>query len=622
MKGFKLISEAEDSYHIQHKNGRKFTVDKKGLNKKAHEQIKKLACGGAVQNFDDGGTPQALQPSDDSGAQQPAVNDVLTPNLPAARSDTEMAADQDRQQIVDRYNRMVPTTDKMIVDGGAQNFDPQYWKYAQDAIASDKETNAAAASNQAKNIHETNAARLQAGLQPLPAPDTVQTAEAPKGTDLPPVPGGAQPGSFQDQSQAQPVDPLSQYTQAQNKNLQGQQQDISNYMKQSGASEAAGSQAFNDYFKQSQQLESPEQIYAKHDAANKELLSSLVDNKIDPNRYVNNMSTGQKILAGVAMALGGAGAGRGGTNLAYEHLQNAVNADINSQLNDQTNKMNLYKMNRQNANDEVQARLMTQNQMFTMVQAKLAQAASQSANADRRMNASNMVRQLQSQIDGNNLQLALQGGQKQQSGPNGLSAQDPATLVPIMAKMKGLTPEQQTKVYDEIDVAKTVAMNKDRIKQAFLDASKDVRSVSAIAGYEPGSVMKLKQSILPLFKDIDSTVRQAAMDETFQNVVPARNDTPDRIKQRSEGLDNWLNSKSQGSAALGAGINLNNYAMTANKPTFSPQQPQSQQYLNYVKANQNNPDPQVQKRVVYLSQKLGVPLNNFQPNQNKKASAF
>src|ERR1019366_7713788 len=68
MKDFKLISEAEDSYHIAHNNGRKFTVDKKGLSPKAHDAIKTMcnggmADGGSVQKLSEDGTVSNSKPT-------------------------------------------------------------------------------------------------------------------------------------------------------------------------------------------------------------------------------------------------------------------------------------------------------------------------------------------------------------------------------------------------------------------------------------------------------------------------------------------------------------------------------------------------------------------------------
>ncbi len=54
--------------------------------------------------------------------------------------------------------------------------------------------------------------------------------------------------------------------------------------------------------------------------------------KLDPNRIWSNASTGDRLLAGFAMALGAVGqAGAGGPNMAIEAMDKAINRDIDAQ---------------------------------------------------------------------------------------------------------------------------------------------------------------------------------------------------------------------------------------------------------------------------------------------------
>lgn len=683
MKNFKLISDADDSYHIQHANGKSFTVMKKDLSEKAHAEIRKLAGGnqmaegGMIQsieevfgrgkgqtpdpNFDpyadptskyvqqnkqeksrqrqdvdsrknqqsqqagfaEGGeVPAALEPSPAPDIGKVAMQNVGSPQNVPSQQDFEMS------QKRDLYNQLVPANltnqpaqDIMFGPNGEapKNFSPYTWQMIESNFDNQKMQEQAALSEQYKQVQSENQMRQKAGLEQLALPEMAQAT----GQNVPaPTSMMQQKGPYQFASVGgnQPAggDPMLKYFQQQNESLQKQQQDVGKYVNTLDQNQQAQNQYFSQYFDKLNKMETPQEIYARHDTANKELLKNIMDNKVDPNRYMHNMSTGSKIIAGIAMVLGGAGAGRNGVNLAAQHIDSLIQRDIDAQVNDQSKNMSLYKMNREHANDEVQARLMTQNQMMTMVQAKLAMAGAATSNAERRLNASNMVRQLQSQIDANNLQLGLSGGSSGPGQPGGLSPQDPAMLVPIMAKMRGLTPEQQKVIYDQIDHAKTVSKNKHKIMEAFDQSAKESSSASSMAGYKPGSVSKLHQMVLPLFSDIDGTVRESAQNETFENITPKWNDTAERKVQRRQALEAWLDSKTQGSAAKGAGINLENFSATAKRPSYTPQQQSQQQFVNYIQANKSNPDPQVQKRVQFLSNKLGIDL--FNPN--KKQAGF
>jgi hypothetical protein len=56
---------------------------------------------------------------------------------------------------------------------------------------------------------------------------------------------------------------------------------------------------------------------------------------IDTHRYINGMSTGDKIRTGIGLILGGMGAGlTHGPNLAFNYLQNQINQDIDAQKTD------------------------------------------------------------------------------------------------------------------------------------------------------------------------------------------------------------------------------------------------------------------------------------------------
>jgi hypothetical protein len=66
----------------------------------------------------------------------------------------------------------------------------------------------------------------------------------------------------------------------------------------------------------------------------KSLINQYADSKINPNRLFANMSTGDKISAGIGMLFGAMGAGPGGANQAATTIKDAIDRDVKAQEND------------------------------------------------------------------------------------------------------------------------------------------------------------------------------------------------------------------------------------------------------------------------------------------------
>lgn len=433
MKDFQIISEADDSYHIKHKNGKAFTLDKKGLSKKSHEVIKKMCSGGMA----DGGTvdnttiPEALQPSSDQSQQSPAQS----------------------------------------TSGGSDTWEP----------------------------------------------------ETP--------------------SQA-PANPIIQSKQGLENVLEQEQQAANKYGQQLGESAQAQQQAVKDYENQIAQdralQQQQQQDFAKKDA---DLFMAVKNGKVDPNRLVNNMSTGSKILAGLGLLISGGGAGRSGTNLAFEEMNRAINNDISSQQNDLTNKTNLWKMNRESYQDDQKAHLVTQNQLWTIAQAKMHELAQGNLNADAQFKLSQLNSEIEQKKLANRQFLGLlgQSGQPSQPGQKPGMAFDPTVLL----QQSGAPPEQIDKALAEVGVAQNVARNEDKILAAFDAAAKEQTMAKTGFGMlrEGPHVAQLNQLMLPLFNDVDHSVRAAQIEESKHNISPKAGDFPNTTKTRREALKDWMESK-------------------------------------------------------------------------------
>lgn len=325
-----------------------------------------------------------------------------------------------------------------------------------------------------------------------------------------------------------------------------------------GAEGAEAAKALKSYMGQSARIPSPEQTFKAHQQKDQALQTAVANGKIDPNRYFKNQSTASRVTGAIAMVLGGIGSGlTGQPNMAAKMLENAVERDIDAQKNDQSKNMNLWKMNRENTQSEINANLSTQNQMMGIVKTKMMLAA---ANAQSPMAAARIapfISEIDNRITMNNWRKSM----LDQQSMGGLTMADPAQLVPVLVQH----PDQQKQVYEEIGRAQNVSRNSAKLLDAFDRAAKENTVLRTGAGLVrvPGSVMELHQLMLPNFKQVDGTVRQAAMDESYHNITPAPGDTAAKIAIKRRALADWMHSETAAPVAKGNGIDLSRFQSTA-----------------------------------------------------------
>lgn len=299
-------------------------------------------------------------------------------------------------------------------------------------------------------------------------------------------------------------------------------------------------------------------------AKNEDLLKAYQDKKIDPDRLWHNMSTGSKIMAGISMIFGGIGNGLTHSNAPLA-MEQAIDRDIAAQKADQEKGMNLYKMNREVLGDDLSANLATQNQYYTGIKYKLMQAASQSGSAVAQARAKMANGLIDQKLSDNEQQLAaLHIGLGKGTGGNGASgkysADDPSMLVPR------LVPEgQRQKVFDEIEAAQNTKANASAIMDAYDNAVKEqtLFSKNAIPGVHSPYIDKLHALLGPTFKDVEGTVRQAAMDNLYASINPQIGSGKERDSVQRQALEHYLTYKSSAPTAKGHGIDLTKFRSTS-----------------------------------------------------------
>lgn len=105
------------------------------------------------------------------------------------------------------------------------------------------------------------------------------------------------------------------------------------------------------------------------------LQGDIAKGAINPNRYLQNMSTGQKIGTAIGLILGGAGAARTGQNVAYDYLNKQIDRDIDAQKANLNEGNNLLANNLKVMGNMTDATKLTQIQLGDLVHSQLAEQA-------------------------------------------------------------------------------------------------------------------------------------------------------------------------------------------------------------------------------------------------------
>jgi hypothetical protein len=140
---------------------------------------------------------------------------------------------------------------------------------------------------------------------------------------------------------------------------------------------------------QMQKNQQAEQIYME--AQNKrlsdyqnhydEMVRQFASEKLDPKRFINNMTTGQKITSSIGLLLSGLGSGlTGQPNVALQMLNRDIENDIDSQKENLGNKKTLLGENLRAQGNLMAAVNMTRLQMSAAAQGKLQLIAAQTGN--------------------------------------------------------------------------------------------------------------------------------------------------------------------------------------------------------------------------------------------------
>lgn len=275
---------------------------------------------------------------------------------------------------------------------------------------------------------EETIASPQPEAEALPQVDPVAQMSNPQSWHAPMLPQDQQPSPDLPQvtgaegqiatPQAQPqVGAQSQYA------MPGMDQ-MAQGLRQAAAARQAGTNAQDDALRSYEQKEAVRQVQYNQniDKINEEqskFQKQLMDGKVDPKRYFNNMSTGQRVSTAIAMILGGIGAGlTKGPNLAMQMINKAVDDDISAQKADLGKTNTLLSMNMQKFHNLQSAEAATRLHYNTILQHQLQIAQNKATNGISAAALKMQEGQLNNQNALYKQKLALQGVQAQALGAN------------------------------------------------------------------------------------------------------------------------------------------------------------------------------------------------------------
>lgn len=174
----------------------------------------------------------------------------------------------------------------------------------------------------------------------------------------------------------------------------------------------------------------------------------------------------------------------------------------------------------------------------------------------------------------------------QPQAPMQVAPQAPAPIDPATLVRQYVPPAHQQKAFDEIEAAQNTSASAPKILAAFDQASKEVRPATGGTGisgtaFVPGMQSAGQKSMHalmgPTFKDVEGTVRQAAMDNMNENTTPQFGDNDSTVAAKRAALVGYLKSKSSAPVSKGFGIDLKKYPSTNYVPTVNVLNPKDGQ---------------------------------------------
>lgn len=451
----------------------------------------------------------------------------------------------------------------------------------------------------------------QAGAMPVPAPTPTAPPQFAPAASAPP-PTATPLASMQPQQTPAPSPPVSAQSaqpataspemagnQAHESALKGglQQQEAGafNEAKALGEQGVVKEQAAIEKQKQGQQLiDNFHQEFNSLQTEVKNILGDMKAGQIDPNHYINNMSTGSKVSTAIGLLIGGLTGGGGAS--ASKWLDDQIGRDIDAQKANMDKKNNimtaLFKMqgSLQGAT-EVYRALSLENYA-----AKADEIAGKFANPLARAKAQMFAGEKRQQAAEALSNVAMKSAMFKSMGANGMGDGniDPATLV-----TSRVPKDHQKEVFKEIKDAQNASRVQEEFMKHWDDAVKENTVLKTGAGLlrRPPSIKAMDQLALPLIHDAEGRVNEFEQ-KTVQENYPQPGDRADTQAVKRKAMLEFFAQKSAAPTAKGNNIDLTKYASTGDaRARLTPQQ---KTWVEWADKNPGRPEAK------QLKQKLGI----------------
>lgn len=262
---------------------------------------------------------------------------------------------------------------------------------------------------------------------------------------------------------------------------------------------------------------------------------------VDPNRYWANKSTGDKIMAGIGIFLGGLG--RQGGNDALQIVQNAINRDIDAQKTQAQQKMNafqmqnnLYKSMLDQFGDERSAEHATRLMMMNMLEMNIKKVEAQNQGPmiqARSQQALATIGLKKAEIQG---ELA----KAYANSPQNMAADE------VTKKILSLPQDMRSEAFKELGEYRGIESNLKQLDRVY-DSISGSNTVGSYASSPLQTRSKLQKAEADLFPIVKSIVGEKMTDSDARILIasqlPKLTDNSKTITQKKDDLIKALQSK-------------------------------------------------------------------------------
>lgn len=465
---FKKVFENKHSATLKHPDGHDIKIAKTGLNEKS---LKELAA--LPMHMAEGGMSQAQTPEE-------LAEEYQAQSFPASMVPEQATPPTFEQEVDERLKRIAPNLGSSPVEGQLsedvlrgrienqlvnEKYSSAKQQEKKDVQTQDKQLEMY--QHDYEYVKNQNEKRMAIGLSPLPLP---QPPQSPQGLQVASTEVDMGLPSQQPQMEMPQAPSLmgtsNDYYGEMDQALQQKKQGV--LQEAAAQSELAQAQA-PLYAQAAHGIEDIQKDYqARSDALLNERNSFIQDvksNMIDPQRYLNSMSTGSKIATAIGMVLGGAGAGlAGGENPVLSYLNNQIDRDIQGQMKNMESRQSLVQANHQGFQDMQSAMQATKLNMLDLTKLKIEEAVAKSNDPITQARAKQLVSDISMQQAQLHQQLAMR---QMVMGGGGGVAQNPATKLRLMSMMGMIPDSQLSAAQKELGDAQELTKSRDKALGVF-----------------------------------------------------------------------------------------------------------------------------------------------------------